>query len=238
MLINVDGTLHLGKPGSKLFLPCGSIVHFTITGNLTIGPKGGGSSREVTICGVKWWISSTGSVSGILTWGVIAPLASNSYQFYISETEGNPTINLFIDDESITKEIKIFKAVNSYDFEVIETFNSKSQINYTDENLDTGISYYKIGLVNENGIQETVILSFERKETALFYPNPARDVLNINIDNERTYKAVKIFSVTGELVHQTTNKINSVDVSDWNSGIYLIQIEHENNITTNRLVVQ
>lgn len=238
MYINVDGTIHLGKPGSKLFFPCGSIVYFSETGELTIGKGGGGSSREVHICDAAWWTNVDGPVVGIEVWGIIIPLSSIDYNFYIVEQDGKPNIRFNITDDNIAEEIEILRATNNSEFETINNSELKSNVSFTDNNPEFGTNYYKINLIGKSGIQETTIISFVRENTALFYPNPVRNELNINIENERQFKSVKVISITGELVHQSNIAKSKIDVSEWDTGIYLIQIEHENNITTNRLVVQ
>jgi len=67
------------------------------------------------------------------------------------------------------------------------------------------------------------------------YPNPVRDVLNIETKAE--LKSVEIYNLQGQKV-QTSNE-KQTNVSDLASGIYMIKVQDENNgIATKKIVKQ
>ena len=76
------------------------------------------------------------------------------------------------------------------------------------------------------------------EETLSVYPNPASDLLNINSNNQ--ILNVKILNYTGQIL--ADNKFNSKEViintSVYKPGIYFIQIEIENGISTQKIIIE
>jgi uncharacterized delta-60 repeat protein len=73
--------------------------------------------------------------------------------------------------------------------------------------------------------------TFTEKSTA-FYPNPAKDILHIQ-DN---VKSVKLFSILGKQI-EVSNENNSINVSNLDKGVYLIQlILADDKIVNNKLI--
>lgn len=73
-------------------------------------------------------------------------------------------------------------------------------------------------------------------ETALVYPNPATDFLNIHAENQ--IQRVCIYSVTGKMVKQYIPQQQSgqctIDVNDLSTGLYLVQIATTKTIQTKK----
>lgn len=73
------------------------------------------------------------------------------------------------------------------------------------------------------------------KLNADVYPNPSNGTFNLKMEKpERHSVSVKVFSMTGQLMyHQnvTSNDV-SIDGSNWNSGIYFIEVNGKNNTET------
>lgn len=84
-----------------------------------------------------------------------------------------------------------------------------------------------------------VVLSNENFNTknlkATIYPNPTTDNFTIEIENE--LKSVEIYSLHGQKV--LTSSTKNINVSNLSKGIYLVQIEDENNNrSTQKLIVK
>ena len=64
----------------------------------------------------------------------------------------------------------------------------------------------------------------------MMYPNPAKDILNVVLPSNIEKAHVEIYSVLGKKVlnKKLSNNFNKVDVSNFNSGIYLIKITANN----------
>jgi hypothetical protein len=68
------------------------------------------------------------------------------------------------------------------------------------------------------------------------YPNPAKNILNINSKTE--ISNVKLFDITGKKVLEA-NKLNNnqVNINSLKTGLYLLQIMDVNkNVTTKKIV--
>ena len=76
------------------------------------------------------------------------------------------------------------------------------------------------------------------------YPNPTTDVLNVKIPGlENQLVQVSIFSITGQQVFASemfaSNLMNrSFDVSEYESGIYIIKISGDHGMVSKRFIVQ
>ncbi|MFC0877829.1 M4 family metallopeptidase [Saccharicrinis sp. FJH2] len=70
------------------------------------------------------------------------------------------------------------------------------------------------------------------QEIISFYPNPAKDKLFINTD--KSYQ-MKIFDTSGKLVLEASNR-KDIDINTLNSGIYILKINIEETVLTEKLV--
>ena len=75
--------------------------------------------------------------------------------------------------------------------------------------------------------------TFNEKLTT-FYPNPVKDVLHFQ-DN---IKSAKIFSLLGKQIEATTIENNSINVSNLEKGIYLIQVILSNDVIVNSKLIK
>ena len=56
-----------------------------------------------------------------------------------------------------------------------------------------------------------------------YYPNPTRDVLNIN--SQKSVRTVEVFNLAGQKVMNSTNLANDqVDVSKLSAGVYVFKV--------------
>ncbi|WP_298239168.1 T9SS type A sorting domain-containing protein [uncultured Algibacter sp.] len=109
---------------------------------------------------------------------------------------------------------------------------------------------YTIGEVNINEVDNTFILSegfinpsiseslgLTESEiySFLIYPNPASKHLNIKY--QKALKKVEIYNMLGKRV-LLTNKYNKIDLSQLQSGIYLIKAFSEEKILTKKIIVK
>src|SRR5574343_13740 len=59
------------------------------------------------------------------------------------------------------------------------------------------------------------------------YPNPAKEVLNIQSKQDVNINSVEIYNQLGQIVMATTNAINTIDVADLASGTYFVKVNTE-----------
>lgn len=58
-------------------------------------------------------------------------------------------------------------------------------------------------------------------------PNPAKDILNLNIQDFENIQSISIYNMLGQLVQITTNPRTSVNVADLKTGNYIIKLHTE-----------
>ncbi len=95
----------------------------------------------------------------------------------------------------------------------------------------------------ENGeIQEWTIIVTEatvginavsEKEFSI-YPNPTNG--RINIETNKQIKKITILNISGKIILETTN--TEIDLSKQKTGTYFLKIETENDIFTEKIVVE
>lgn len=56
------------------------------------------------------------------------------------------------------------------------------------------------------------------------YPNPAKDVLNIQAKQDLKINSIEIYNQLGQIVMASTNTLNTIDVSNLASGTYFVKI--------------
>ncbi|MDL2228411.1 T9SS type A sorting domain-containing protein [Odoribacter sp. OttesenSCG-928-L07] len=64
-------------------------------------------------------------------------------------------------------------------------------------------------------------------QTIKIYPNPASDVLKISDIN---ISKVEVYNITGQLVYSNIGNVTSINVSDYNPGVYTLVIFDESNV--------
>jgi hypothetical protein len=69
------------------------------------------------------------------------------------------------------------------------------------------------------------------------YPNPVENVLNLITDEDliAANSRIKVFSISGELVHSEVFSMQ-INLDKLKSGIYLVDIETINGLTTKRII--
>ena len=78
------------------------------------------------------------------------------------------------------------------------------------------------------------INDFSNKQAQInIYPNPASSIVTVNAKN---INQLTLFNVVGNLI-TTTNK-NQIDVSNFNDGVYFIQVQTNTASTTQKIIVQ
>ncbi|GAB1857022.1 hypothetical protein MHTCC0001_18580 [Flavobacteriaceae bacterium MHTCC 0001] len=71
----------------------------------------------------------------------------------------------------------------------------------------------------------------------VLYPNPATDIVNLKLPNSINITKIEVIDVNGRPVRfQLINK-HTIDISNLPSGIYLVNIQSENNKGTKKLIV-
>lgn len=99
-----------------------------------------------------------------------------------------------------------------------------------------------------NGSQDGVafwstlgVEDFEQVGNIKLYPNPSNSILNITAQNAGTNGTIEIYSIVGKKVLSQKLELSEatkIDVSDWDSGVYLVKISSDTGEETKRFVKQ
>jgi hypothetical protein len=83
-------------------------------------------------------------------------------------------------------------------------------------------------------------VTFQSGRDFIISPNPASQTLNVYLPNGFENSKLTVFDVLGkEIFTVVLNKLHSsINISKWNSGIYLVRISTETTTQTKRFVKQ
>jgi hypothetical protein len=102
--------------------------------------------------------------------------------------------------------------------------------------------YEYTGDGTQNGVANWSTLSvddFEGPSNISIYPNPTNSILNVEVKNGMSNGTIAVFDMLGKKIYNhsiTSNDISKIDVTNWNSGLYLIKIASENSSETRRFI--
>jgi len=85
-------------------------------------------------------------------------------------------------------------------------------------------------LINSIGISDKEQFCFE------VYPNPAKDILNLNIPSNISDKEIRIYNLLGETKKYSIAKNNNIDISGLSDGVYFIEISSCNKFFRTKFV--
>ncbi|QNE38747.1 T9SS type A sorting domain-containing protein [Hymenobacter sp. NBH84] len=105
----------------------------------------------------------------------------------------------------------------------------------------SGTSYYRLKQVDEDGTfaysPVAAITNIEAAREVTFYPNPARDVLNISTSESLVGARVTVTDLTGRtLLTRTLDASNTVSLSVLRTGTYLVTVETASGKVTRKIV--
>lgn len=98
-----------------------------------------------------------------------------------------------------------------------------------------------------NGSQDGVafwstlgIEDFEQVGNIKLYPNPSNSILNVLVQTTGGNSTIEVYNILGKKVisQELLSEATKIDVSGWNSGVYLVKISSDNGEETKRFVKQ
>ena len=179
-----------------------------------------------------------------ITVGVV-PLVIKNYELKI-KNEG--VVNKWITlNEINVSHFNVQRSSNGVEFNTIQQTTAKNnaynEYSITDVQPLNGTSYYRIEAVDKDGKKtysktEKIQLKIENEKLKIF-PNPAKDIVNINYPN---LKEVSILDLTGRILLQKTfSNSNNVqlNIGNLSKGVYVLKvIDVKGNALTGKLIVQ
>ncbi len=131
------------------------------------------------------------------------------------------------------------RSINGISYTSIASYSSdgRPEYNKVDAQPATGLNYYRVKIVNLNGKEEYSeirIVRFDSKGVITIFPNPATDVVNIQLPDSWQGRQVKIdlINQSGQVVISKTpsqaGQVESINVSRLSAGIYNLRLINNN----------
>jgi hypothetical protein len=101
--------------------------------------------------------------------------------------------------------------------------------------------------INYNGPAQCTVpnLTSEKfiaiEQNITLYPNPATDILKINLGNDALItdvETISIYDLKGNLVSKTPKFESSLDIKNLSKGTYFVKIQFSNSVVTKKLIVK
>ena len=126
-----------------------------------------------------------------------------------------------------------------------EKIATVTETSYTDTNLDNDTEYcYTVKSICNNGTSEAsdeACITTSNNEsisdiTTAFniYPNPVNDKLIISTNEN--INEIRIYNIIGITIYSKEGNINSIDMTDFNSGLYFINIKTDKGEVTKQFI--
>jgi hypothetical protein len=103
----------------------------------------------------------------------------------------------------------------------------------------TSTNYNGPALCTVPNLSASNILSIEKNIT--IYPNPATDILQINVGNgflENDVQSISIYDLKGGLVSKTLGFAPSLNIKNFSKGTYFVKIQFSNSTVSKKLIVR
>lgn len=85
-------------------------------------------------------------------------------------------------------------------------------------------------------------LYIQQKMNFKVYPNPANDIINIQISNDiESIEMIEIISITGQSIHkiQSPNALETINMNNFPDGVYIVKIiNKENQVDSEKIIVR
>lgn len=227
--INGVGTLNLLADGSFSFVPAMNFV--------------GVASFPYTVCNNNNPVSCATAVIEIFVRPNNVALPVSWLSFKAKMINNGVELNWATAMEQNNDYFVVERSLNGVTFKSIGQVkgsgNTKEERQYTffDANPLQGLNYYRIKQVDFNGesaYSRIAIVRNSIQNTASIYPNPVKDILNIQI-LDTAVKMVRLFDAQGRQVMEATiNNSNAhLDLGSLQHGVYFLQFD---NGTINKII--
>lgn len=101
--------------------------------------------------------------------------------------------------------------------------------------LDNGCWFYDSVLIevyDNSGVSETEIKLLD------FSPNPVINKLKINIPHESKVDVIRIYNLEGKIILEGNNNLSEIELTNLDSGIYIIEVLSKNTLFRNKFIKQ
>ncbi|HTB99296.1 MAG TPA: T9SS type A sorting domain-containing protein [Ferruginibacter sp.] len=124
------------------------------------------------------------------------------------------------------------------------TSNTQSDYNIEQQDVPTGNIYYRIKEIDNDGsyvYSRVIILDNNNGQTKyVVFPNPASNMIQVIAPYGVTGNcSIELFDATGRKLIETIMNTSSIEINitDLPNGSYILRIDHDDNITTQKVLI-
>jgi hypothetical protein len=210
-------------------------VEFDINKKLWLSAKSKASKDSPIPCGKFIGNENSNMIKSGASWKSACEYDMNYswlIRLHIEQDENfadNLSYNVYREDSLIASNIKSTSYTDPKEKNIGDTVCYNISVIYKNANI-----IYSDDVCVDKSSPES---NLENKyDSPRLYPNPTKDYVTISSNNN--IENVKIYSITGSLLHEENTKGNNIelDMSVFEQGIYLIQVITENETKTYKLI--
>lgn len=209
-------------------------------GTASISVMTGFDSGTVTVTATN----SCGSVSdsvftAVTDCGFIEPLPVELISFEAARAQSSVLLSWATAQEKDNDRFEVERSLDGRTFTAIGKVQGKgttsyqSEYSFTDASASKATTYYRLKQVDTNGKYEYSAVRTVKATTGSValsaYPNPATDVVTLNLSEAESDAVIRLLSVTGQQVwsgtaRQLSAQQNRLSLSQLNAGVYVATI--------------
>jgi hypothetical protein len=164
--------------------------------------------------------------------------------FTATASNCNILLNWATAAEDNLKQYEVQQSTDGVNYTTVSTLQgtgSNSKYNFTNS-INEGQYFYRLKIVDKDGkltySNVATVNAVCTDKSIVVYPNPAKDVLNINISGYKGKIQASLYDGKGQLISisQFVNGKNSISVSALAAGLYTLSIRDEVGNTSNKKI--
>ncbi len=184
----------------------------------------------------RWEISfDVTGFSGFFVKTLSGLLPLHLLNFSAGKQTGYNKLQWVTTNEVNTNHFIIERSADGSSFITIGTVAARSDGNnnysYNDNTVNNSKVYYRLKMVDNNGsftYSNIVFIKNDGKNAVTIYPNPAADIVNINLGSSTlTNSEARLFDANGRLLKsiQLKSTTQQIDISNLANGLYILKLE-------------
>jgi Secretion system C-terminal sorting domain len=113
-----------------------------------------------------------------------------------------------------------------------DNFSTETPYSFADVNPANGVNYYRLIIQNWDGswtYSPIKLVTLSSITGITVFPNPANNIINVSVGNPGSELIIRLISSSGQVLQSSVsngagNSISSMNISNYPSGIYLLQL--------------
>jgi hypothetical protein len=149
-----------------------------------------------------------------------SPAGSGFIKIKLSQTTSHPSVDFF--EMPVPVRVYNLDKTDSMDFRLNHLINNQEfivPVNFNVSELKIDPDYWLISKTSEI----VLVKDFKTDGELVVYPNPFVDFVRVSIPNKQQITSIKLFSINNKLLAEFHENSELINLSEFTSGIYIIQ---------------